>query len=64
MDIIAFCNRIYKVIDEKTETISTVVLDEGTKDFAQYQNLIGQRKSLIDLKQEIKDLLKNYDPEE
>ena len=64
MDIVVFCNKLYKVIDEKVDTITTVILDEGTKDFVQYKHLQGQRKSLLELKQEIKDLLKNYDPEE
>jgi len=64
MDIVAFCNRLYKVIDEKVNTITTIILDEGTKDFVQYKHLQGQRKSLLELKQEIKDLLKNYDSEE
>ena len=63
MDIVAFCNNLYKVIDEKVNTITTIILDEGTKDFVQYKHLQGQRKSLLELKQEIKDLLKNYVPE-
>jgi len=63
MDIVAFCNKLYKVIDENVNTITTIILDEGTKDFVQYKHLQGQRKSLLELKQEIKDLLKNYDPE-
>ena len=63
MDIVAFCNRLYKIINEKEQTISTVILDEGTKDFSQYKFLQGQRKALLELKQEVKDLLKNYDPE-
>ena len=64
MDIVAFCNKLYKVIDEKVTTITTVLVDEGTKDFVQYKYLLGQRKALLELKQEVKDLLKNYDPEE
>ena len=63
MYIVAICNKLYKVIDEKVNTITTIILDEGTKDFVQYKHLQGQRKSLLELKQEIKDLQKNYDPE-
>ena len=64
MDIVALCNRLYKVIDEKVNTIQNCILDEGARDFVQYKFLQGQRKALLELKQEIKDLLKNYAPEE
>ena len=57
MDVVEFIEELNKIIRTKRQDISDILLTGGVEDYTNYQNLVGQLKSLNYVEQEVKDLL-------
>ena len=64
MDVIDLIEELNKIIKTKRQDIADVLLTGGVENYSNYQNLVGQLKSLDHIEQEVKDFLqkrKMYD---
>jgi hypothetical protein len=57
MDGIIITNHILKLIGDKKEQISELVISNGVKDMLHYKQLIGNIEGLEYIQQELKSLL-------
>ena len=57
MDILDLIEELKKIIKTKRQDISDVILTGGVENYSNYQNLVGQLKSLDHIEQEVKDFL-------
>jgi DUF1009 family protein len=57
MDVVELIEELNKIIRTKRQDISDILLTGGVEDYTNYQNLVGQLKSLNYVEQEVKDLL-------
>ena len=57
MILVDFLDELRKILDTKRKQISDIMLTGGVDDYSNYQNLVGQVKSLDYVEQEVKDLL-------
>ena len=57
MDIVELIEALNKIIGERRQDISDIILTGAVEDYTNYQNLVGQLKSLNHIEQEVKDLL-------
>ena len=57
MDVVKLIEALNKIIRERRQDISDIILTGAVEDYTNYQNLVGQLKSLNHIEQEVKDLL-------
>lgn len=57
MDVLDLIEELNKIIKTKRQDISDVLLTGGVENYSNYQNLVGQIKSLDHIEQEVKDFL-------
>ena len=57
MDVVKLIEALNKIIGERRQDISDIILTGAVEDYTNYQNLVGQLKSLNHIEQEVKDLL-------
>ena len=57
MDVVELIEALNKIIGEIRQDISDIILTGAVEDYTNYQNLVGQLKSLNHIEQEVKDLL-------
>ena len=57
MDILDLIEELKKIIKTKRQDISDVILTGGVENYSNYQNLVGQLKSLDHIEQEVRDFL-------
>ena len=57
MDVIDLIEELNKIIKTKRQDIADVLLTGGVENYSNYQNLVGQIKSLDYIEQEVKDFL-------
>jgi|TARA_R100001129_G_scaffold118065_1_gene81537 DUF1009 family protein len=57
MDVIDLIEELNKIIKTKRQDIADVLLTGGVENYSNYQNLVGQLKSLDHIEQEVKDFL-------
>ena len=57
MDVVELIEELNKIIRTKRQDIADIILTGGVEDYTNYQNLVGQLKSLAHIEQEVKDLL-------
>ena len=57
MDVIDLIDELNKIIKTKRQDIADVLLTGGVENYSNYQNLVGQIKSLDHIEQEVKDFL-------
>jgi hypothetical protein len=57
MDVIDLIEELNKIIKTKRQDIADVLLTGGVENYSNYQNLVGQIKSLDHIEQEVKDFL-------
>ena len=57
MDVIDLIEELNKIIKTKRQDIADVLLTGGVENYSNYQNLVGQLKSLDYIEQEVKDFL-------
>ena len=57
MDVVELIEALNKIIRERRQDISDIILTGAVEDYTNYQNLVGQLKSLNHIEQEVKDLL-------
>ena len=57
MILVDFLDDLRKILDTKRKQISDIMLTGGAESYTNYQNLVGQVKSLDYIEQEVKDLL-------
>ena len=57
MDILDLIEEHKKIIKTKRQDISDVILTGGVENYSNYQNLVGQLKSLDHIEQEVRDFL-------
>ena len=57
MDVVEFIEELNKIIRTKRQDISDILLTGGVENYTNYQNLVGQLKSLDHIEQEVKDFL-------
>ena len=57
MILVDFLDDLKKILDTKRKQIADIMLTGGVDDYSNYQNLVGQVKSLDYVEQEVKDLL-------
>jgi DUF1009 family protein len=57
MDVLDLIEELNKILRTKKQDISDVILTGGIENYSNYQNLVGQLKSLDFIEQEVKDFL-------
>ena len=57
MDVLDLIEELNKIIKTKRQDIADILLTGGVEDYTNYQNLVGQVKSLDYIEQEVKDFL-------
>ena len=57
MDILDLIEELKKIIKTKRQDINDVILTGGVENYSNYQNLVGQLKSLDHIEQEVRDFL-------
>ena len=57
MNVVELIEALNKIIRERRQDISDIILTGAVEDYTNYQNLVGQLKSLNHIEQEVKDLL-------
>ena len=57
MDVLDLIEELNKIIKTKRQDIADVLLTGGVENYSNYQNLVGQLKSLDHIEQEVKDFL-------
>ena len=57
MDVIDLIEELNKIIKTKRQDIADGLLTGGVENYSNYQNLVGQLKSLDHIEQEVKDFL-------
>ncbi len=57
MILVDFLDALSKILGTKRKQISDIMLTGGAENYTNYQNLVGQVKSLDYIEQEVKDLL-------
>jgi hypothetical protein len=57
MDVLDLIEELNKIIKTKRQDIADILLTGGVEDYTNYQNLVGQLKSLDYIEQEVKDFL-------
>ena len=57
MILVDFLEELRKILDTKRKQIADIMLTGGAENYTNYQNLVGQIKSLDYIEQEVKDLL-------
>jgi len=57
MDVLDLIEELNKIIKTKRQDIADVLLTGGVENYSNYQNLVGQIKSLDHIEQEVKDFL-------
>tara|TARA_R100001086_G_C11751369_1_gene235461 strand:- start:437 stop:634 length:198 start_codon:yes stop_codon:yes gene_type:complete len=57
MDVVEFIEALNKIIRNRRQDLSDIILTGGVEDYTNYQNLVGQLKSLDHIEQEVKDIL-------
>ena len=57
MDVIDLIEELNKIIKTKRQDIADVLLTGGVENYSNYQNLVGQLKSLDHIEQEVKEFL-------
>ena len=64
MDVVELIEELNKIIRTKRQDIADILLTGGVEDYTNYQNLVGQLKSLDHIEQELKDLLDKLEDNE
>ena len=57
MGVLDLIEELNKIIKTKRQDIADILLTGGVEDYTNYQNLVGQVKSLDYIEQEVKDFL-------
>ena len=57
MDVLDLIEELNKIIKTKRQDIADILLTGGVENYSNYQNLVGQLKSLDHIEQEVKDFL-------
>ena len=57
MILVDFLDDLRKILDTQRNKIKDIMLTGGVENYSNYQNLVGQVKSLNYIEQEVKDLL-------